>query len=312
MKKIFLIVLVLLIFLPTIAVGENIDANEVLPFSSLPELYQTIKKFSQEDLGMPLDFDIPLETDSLYLNITTTKFYIFMICHKLKFWKDNDPLCSLYVYSDTIPVPSDLILKYNLGEYDLWSFSVNVSSTTLYSKQVVPIINLNDLDNFILGLEVIFHEGFHYYAAKTRCSPSENHLVTIKNRALEESAASTIGWLATQLFIEKYCSNYDLVKETLEEELAWQDEFTRYILDLYQSYDRIYRLNSPDSLKFELRLKLSEEKGPANNASLCYHTLYYRYRPLFKKIWLKNGPKKGIKMILEILRSDTEKLKKIK
>lgn len=299
MKRIFLACFSLIIILPVFA-EENLV--EPLPFGSLEEFYQAVQKFSQEELGMPLNFEIPSETTLA----DCRKVYILMVCHKLRFWSEQTPLCSLYVYDKTVPIPDSIILRYNLGEYDIWSEIFDAYSTTLGEKQIVPVLDLNDLEGFVLKLSTIFHEGFHYYAQRKGAVGDTTRIETIRNRKLEESAAEFIGWQAAYLFINKYCPNNHLVKKILKKLLAEQADFGYTFDKWYKELDAVYRSNS-DSLKWEARLKV-----PINNAKLSYTIFYYYYQPMFKKIWQKtNDPKKSIEKILKILANDTKSLKKI-
>lgn len=305
MNKIFLTCLGLAIIAPFLF-AENLV--EPLPFSSLEEFYQEVQKFSQEELGIPLDFIIPSQADTTSTDYSDAKLYILMVCHKLRFWSEKTPLCSLYVYSKSVPVPDSIILRYNLGEYDIWSEIIDAYSTTLSEKQIVPVFDLNDLESFLLKLPTIFHEGFHYYARQKGVVGDTTRLETIKNRGLEESAAEFIGWQAACLFIKKYCPNNRAVNRILEELLVEQINLSFTLNQWYQNLDSVYRSNLSDSLKWEARLAV-----PINNAKLYYFTLYYRYQPIFEKIWKQtNNPKKSIEKILEILANDSKTLKKIK
>lgn len=312
MKKIFLIGLTFLILSPALAEEENITiTGQALPFGSLQELYQAVKKFSQEELGMPLNFDIPFpdsaNQDSLASN--PKYYYLLMVCHKLKFWNEEAPLCSLYVCGDTCPWSADDLLRYNLGEYDIWGENIELFSTTWGDKQTAPIIDLSNLDLCVINLETVFHEGFHFYAREKGASAYDTSLlVTIKNRALEESAAEAVGWLAVRLFFMKCCPELYSANPTIKEILNDQVEFGNMILGFYQALDSIYRSDLSDSLKFEESMAI-----PANNAKLTYTSLYFRYQPLFKNIWYKTkDPKKSIEIFLQIIRDNTQKLQKTK
>lgn len=301
MKKFFLVGLIFLFFESAFA-QENLI--EPLPWSSLEELYQAVAEFSQQELGIPIDYQIlPQDTSQT----ATLYFYALMVCHKLKFWDETTPLCSLYVYGDTCRYSTDVLLQYNLGEYDIWGFKIAIHSTTWSDKQVMPVFDLSNIDLFVSNLSTVFHEAFHYHAWRTKAAPNDSHLVTIKNRALEESAAEFIGWQATGLFIKKYCSNNSLVKQIYDEFMAIENDYADFLNYWYQSLDAVYCSNLSDSQKFDKRME-----SPIDNACLNYTILYYRYQPLYKKIWDQANTKTSIEKILEILSNDTKTLKKIK
>ncbi|MDA2922230.1 hypothetical protein MYX07_03105 [Patescibacteria group bacterium AH-259-L07] len=286
-------------------------SHSLLSFSSEDEFYRAIKEFSQEELGMTLDFEEP--TSSIEdktpqaLNNSIQYYYFAKVCPKLRFWSENTPLCSLYVYWDTSPFSSSFREQYDTTDYDIFVRKLERYQFVSKGEQKVPSFNpaQEKLYGTVKKIVDIFHEGFHSYAGRSGASiiSGKRCALTIGNRRIEEAAATVVGERASALFISTYIVNKDIRPQWyIERYFSKGSDFDKANV-LYDSLTVIYESDVPDSIKLA-------KKGNVNNAELFSRLIHGRYYRDFEKLWDDtDNPKKSIKLFLQILKSDTDQIK---
>ena len=202
----------------------------------------------------------------------------------------------MYVYSDTI-YPDSLIKFYKQANYDIELRADALSEVANASgEEILPDLSKITAEK----IEIIFHEGFHYYLIRNRVKDKN----TITSRSLEEGAATIFGEMTARLFIEKY---YSPKSRLLVEIKKSNKDFSRsyhQLNVLYGQLDSVYQDTLlPDAKKItKAKVLYHNFHRHFGNAGLTGRLLYAHYYFAFREIWQNSAtPAAAVEKFISII-----------
>lgn len=278
-------IVVLLVLSVNFVLAEN--------FASQEEFIEAITRFSQEEFGIYLKFDRNPES----IEQTADLYYLLYICPKTRFWQETDDTYSFYKYFGK-NYPESLIRYYLSYDYDILLRKLSPDQFAQAGRlQRLP--DLSKID--VRKINTIFHEGFHYHLRQKGCGGY--HGGTIKAMALEEGVATVFGYVAANLFIEKFYGVQSVESQSIKKLIELEELYAQGICALYNRLNNLYQMEDMSDLRkiWATRAIYATETRYKGNTELLVRYIYTRYYSAFENIWQNDTPKQAVEKFVEVI-----------